>query len=124
MNPRCKGWAQESVGLENRRLQIDRSGPFLTVFLNHCGLWACKSGKKLSLLGPNFAFDDQSPTTSAFAKRRQLKQVSQHSVATGTRPQSCAASKSITNCWFAVAGRSACKNTPTLRMIGQSEVST
>ena len=47
--------AQEPVGLGNRRLQIDRSGPFFTVFLTDSGAMGMQIRQKLSSLGPIFA---------------------------------------------------------------------
>ena len=55
---------QEPVGLGNRRLQIDRSGPFFTVFLTHSGTMGLQIRQKLSSLGPILAFDAPSPTGS------------------------------------------------------------
>jgi len=49
----------EAVGLENRRLQIGRSGPFLTVFLAHGGAVGLHIRQELASLGPNFAFGAQ-----------------------------------------------------------------
>ena len=53
----------EPVGLLDRRLQIDRSGPFFTAFLAHSSaMRAAKSAKTVIPLGSTFAFDAQSPT--------------------------------------------------------------
>jgi len=60
-----KSRSQEPVGLGNRRLQIDRSGPFFTVFLTHnraMGLQTLQTLQKLYSLGPSFAFDAPSAT--------------------------------------------------------------
>ena len=55
---------QEPVGLGNRRLQTDRSGPFFTVFLTDSGAMGLQIRQKLSSLGPIFAIDAPSPTGS------------------------------------------------------------
>ena len=55
---------QEPVGLGNRRLQIDRSGPFFTVLFTHSGAMGLQIRQKLSSLGPIFAIDAPSPTGS------------------------------------------------------------
>ena len=47
--------ALEPVGLGNRRLQIDRTGPFFTVFLTHSGAMELQIRQKLFSLGPIFA---------------------------------------------------------------------
>ncbi len=52
------------AGLGSRRLQIDRSGPFFTVFLSHSRAVGRQIQQKLSSLGPIFAFDAPSPTGS------------------------------------------------------------
>jgi hypothetical protein len=52
----------EPVGLANRRLQIDPSGPFFTVFLAHSLAMGLQIRQKLASLGPIFAFDAPSPT--------------------------------------------------------------
>ena len=54
----------EPVGLGNRRLQTDRSGPFFTVFLSHSWAMGLQIRQKLSSLGPVFAFGAPSPTGS------------------------------------------------------------
>jgi len=61
---RSQRYAQrkQPVGLGNRRLQIDRSGPFFTAFLPHSGAMRRRMWQKLSSLGPIFAFDAPSPT--------------------------------------------------------------
>ena len=46
---------QEPVGLGNRRLQIDRSGPFFTVFLPHSRAMGLQIRQKLASLGPILA---------------------------------------------------------------------
>jgi hypothetical protein len=43
---------------------MGRSGPFFTGFLTHSGAMGLQIRQKLSMLGPIFAFDDQSPTGS------------------------------------------------------------
>ena len=55
------------VGLGNCRLQIDRSGPFFTVFLTHSSAMGLQIRQKLSSLGPIFAFDAPSQTGSSGA---------------------------------------------------------
>ena len=62
---------KEPVGLGNRRLQIDRSGPFLasplfenTVFLPHSRVMGLQIRQKLVSLGSILAFDAPSPTDS------------------------------------------------------------
>ena len=55
---------KEPVGLGNRRLQIDRSGPFFTVFLPHSGAMGLQIRQKLSSLGPIYTFGAPSPTGS------------------------------------------------------------
>jgi hypothetical protein len=61
---------QEPVGLGNRRLQTDRSGPFFTAFLPHSSAMGLQIRQKLSSLGPLlskplvFAVDAPSPTGS------------------------------------------------------------
>ena len=45
-----------------RRLRIDRSGPFFTVFLTHSGAMGLQIRLKLSSLGPILAIDAISPT--------------------------------------------------------------
>jgi len=57
-------WLKEPVGLWNRRLQIDRSGPFFTGFLPHGTTMRLRIWQKLASLGSIFAIDDQSPTGS------------------------------------------------------------
>jgi hypothetical protein len=59
------------VGLGNRRLQIDRSGPFFTVFLPNSSAIGLQTRQKLVSLGPILAtplfenaFDAPSPTGS------------------------------------------------------------
>ena len=63
--------ALEPVGLGNRRLQTDLSGPFLasplfenTVFLPHSSAMGLQIRQKLASLGPIFALDAPSPTGS------------------------------------------------------------
>ena len=52
------------MGLGNRRLQIDRSGPFFTVFLPNSWAIGLQIRQKLCSLGPIFAFGAPSPTAS------------------------------------------------------------
>jgi len=63
---RAKGMPQvaKDAGLGKRRLQIDRSGPFFTVFLAHSWAMGLQTRQKLPSLGPIFAFDAPSPTGS------------------------------------------------------------
>ena len=60
--PSCR--IQEAVGLGNRRLQIGRSGPFLTVFLACSGPMGLQIRQELASLGPIFAFGAPSATAS------------------------------------------------------------
>ena len=52
---------QEPVGLGERRLRIDRNGPFLTVFLPHSWAIRLRIRQELSLLGPILAFRRPKP---------------------------------------------------------------
>ena len=63
--------AQEPVGLGNRRLQIDRSGPFFTVFLPNSSAIGLQIRQKLDSLGPIFAFGAPSPTGSQCGRGRR-----------------------------------------------------
>ena len=55
-----------------RRLQIDRSEPFFTVFLSHSRAMGLRIRQKLSSPGPIFAIDAPSPTGSQhLALRRE-----------------------------------------------------
>jgi len=54
--------SEQPVGLWNRRLQTDRSGPFFTGFLPHRMTMRRRIRQKMDSLGPVFAIDDQSPT--------------------------------------------------------------
>ena len=57
-----QGVAWQPVGLMERRLRIDRSGPFFTAFLTHSGAMGLQIRQKLSSLGPILAIDAISPT--------------------------------------------------------------
>ncbi|PIX96017.1 MAG: hypothetical protein COZ24_12830 [Hydrogenophilales bacterium CG_4_10_14_3_um_filter_63_21] len=54
-------WAAGNIW--NRRLKIDRSGPFFTGFLPHSRAMRRQIRQKLASLGPFFAFRHQSPTS-------------------------------------------------------------
>jgi hypothetical protein len=53
---------QEPVGLSNRRLQIDRAGPFYAGFLPHGTTMWRRIRQKTASAGPFFTIDDKSPT--------------------------------------------------------------
>ena len=60
--------SQEPVGLGERRLQIDRSGPFFVSFLAHSYGYEPANPTKTVLAWANFRFDAPSPTGSSSNK--------------------------------------------------------